>query len=526
MGDRGMSEQARQYRSMATTAGWTLVSRVLGLFRDQLMAATFGAGAVASAFLLAFQIPNLFRRLLGEGALSSALVPPLAGKLGREGRPAALAFLNHVLGRVLPWLSGVALLGMGIALAGSFLLEERAAMAAELTVWTLPYLPLICAAALVTASVQLMGRFGLAEIAAGCLNLCLIASLAWIGPALAPGDLLAQARILCVATVAGGAIQLAIPLLGLRGLGWAAGRGKADPAAWGELRSTFFPALLGAGVLQLNLLVSRLLAFGLDDAALTYYHVANRVTELPVGLFSVSIATVIFPALALAKAQGDRESLGRNYARGARLVMAINIAAAFGLAVFARPVLDLLFQYGRFTALDVENSAGLLVLFSAAMPLYALSALATRALTVSGRADLTLRAAVHALAVNALLSALLSAHLGVAGLAWANLASAGWQYAVLRRHLAKAEPAYVAEDLRKPFLQVLFGSVVLAAVAYQAQRWFADHLYGMMSPKPILFLSMALGALLGAGIYAWMLSQFGYPERDLLGALLRRRRAS
>lgn len=519
-----MSEQARQYRSMAATAGWTLVSRLLGLVRDQLMAATFGAGAVASAFLLAFQVPNLFRRLLGEGALSAALVPTLAGKLAREGRPAAFAFLNHVLGRVLPWMVGVALLGMGAALGLSLALEERAGMAAELTIWTLPYLPLVCAAALVTASVQLMGRFGLAEIAAGCLNLCLIASLAWIGPALAPNDLLAQARVLCAATVAGGAIQLAIPLLGLRRLGWSPRPAVGDRAAWAELRATFLPALLGAGVLQVNLLVSRLVAFGLDDAALTYYHVANRVTELPVGLFSVSVAAVIFPALALARAEGDTAALGRNYARGARLILAVNVAAAFGLAVYARPVLELLFQYGRFGSADVDNSAGLLVLFAGAMPVYALASLATRALTVAGRADLTLRAAVHALVVNAVLSAALSPWLGVSGLAWANLGSAAWQYAHLRRSLARAEPAYLAESLTRPLLQVVFGSLVLAAVAYQSQRFFADHLYGMMSPKPLLLVTMSLGALLGAGIYAWILSQFGYPERDILSALLRRRK--
>jgi putative peptidoglycan lipid II flippase len=348
--------------------------------------------------------------------------------------------------------------------------------------------------------------------------------MAWVGPALAPGDLLGQARVLCAATVAGGVLQLLIPMAGLRRFGWKPGRGRPDASAWAELRATFLPAVIGAGVLQLNLLVSRLLAFGIDDAALTYYHVANRVTELPVGLFSVSVATVIFPALALARAQGDREALGRNYARGVRLVMAVNIAAALGLAVFAKPVLELLFQYGRFSLLDVENSAELLVLFSVAMPFYALSALAARALTVVGRADLTLRAALHALAVNAALSAALGWQLGVAGLAWANLASAVWQHAVLRRHLAKAEPAYLAESVTKPLLQVLFGSMVLAAVAFQVQQGFSNHLVGMVAPKLRLLLSMSLGALVGAGLYAWMLVQFGYPERDLLGAFLRRRR--
>ena len=519
-----MAEQARQYRDMARTASWTMVSRVLGLVRDQLMTATFGAGAVASAFLLAFQVPNLFRRLLGEGALATALIPPLADKLGREGRPAALAFLNHVLGRTLPWMLGIMALGMGLALGLSLWLDgTRGSLAAELTVWTLPYLPLICAAALVTSAIQLLGRFGLGEIAAGCLNLCMIAAMAWVGPALFPLDLVAQARVLCVATVFGGALQLAIPLLGLRRLGWRPRPATADPAAWARLRETFLPALVGAGVLQLNLLVSRFLAFGVDDAALTHYHVANRVTELPVGIFSVSVAAVIFPALALARAEGDRAALGRNYARGARLILAVNVAAAFGLAVLSLPIRRLLFQCGRFTPSDTEASAVLLVIFAAAMPFYALSSLATRALTVVGRADRTLRAAVHALAANAVLSPLLGHWRGAEGLAAANLVAAIWQYLVLRHELGRAEPAYLAESLLKPALQVLFGSVLLGFVAYHGQRLAYGELYGSMPGVWALFLSMAAAAAVAAALYAWLLDQFGYPERDLLRTFFRRR---
>lgn len=502
-----------------------MLSRLLGLVRDQLLTTTFGAGAVASAFLLAFQIPNLFRRLLGEGALATALVPTLAHKLEREGKPAAFAFLNHVLARTLPWMLGIMTLGMGLALGLSLGLEgTRASLAAELTVWTLPYLPLICAAALVTSTAQLLGRFGLGEIAAGALNLCMIAALAGLGPWLYPTDLVAQARLLCVATVLGGLLQLSIPLLGLRQSGWKSSPAQPDPVAWATLRTTFIPALLGAGVLQLNLIISRLLAFGVDDAALTHYYVANRVTELPIGLFSVSIAAVIFPALALAQAQGDRESLSRNYARGVRLILAINVAAAFGLAVLSLPILRLLFEYGRFTGADVEASAPLLVLFAASMPFYALSSLATRALTVIGRADLTLRAAIHALGINALLSlGLLAVGMGVEGLALANLGAAIWQYGVLRFALGRTEPAYIKESLTKPVVQVLFGSVVLAAVAYHTQQVLYVQFFGVLGTGWILFLSMGMAALLAGVIYAWILVQFGFPERDLLKTFFRRK---
>lgn len=521
-----MSEQQRQYRDMTTTASWTLVSRVLGLVRDQLMTATFGAGMVSSAFLLAFQIPNLFRRLLGEGALTAALVPVLAAKMAREGRPAAFAFLNHVLRRVLPWMVGLALLGLGVAIGLALTLDTQGALAAELTAWCLPYMPLICVAALFTAAVQLCGRFGLAETAAGVLNLCLIASLAWLGP-LYSDNLADQARVLCVATIVGGCFQLLIPLLGLRREGWRASPATPDDAAWTGLRAAFIPALVGAGVLQINLLISRALAFGVDDKSLTHYYVANRVTELPVGLFSVSVATVIFPALATAWAGGDREALGRNYARGARLVMAINIGAAVALAALARPILELLFQYGRFGHDDVRDSAALLVLFSASMPFYALSALVSRALNVAGRTDATLVAAVHALVVNAVLSLVFSMLVipglrGANGLAVANLAAAVWQFAVLRHRLRRSAPEFLSEPLLKPLLQVLFGSFILGAVAYQTNAWLQAQLWGALPGKALLFGTMLVALVAAGALYAWILDQFGYPERDLIRGYLDR----
>ena len=111
-----MTEQTRQYQAMAKTASWTMVSRVLGLFRDQLTAAVFGASAIGSAFILAFQIPNLFRRLLGEGALTAAIVPVLAEKSVKDGQPAAFGFLNFVLRKVFPWMLGLTMIGIGSAL--------------------------------------------------------------------------------------------------------------------------------------------------------------------------------------------------------------------------------------------------------------------------------------------------------------------------------------------------------------------------------------------------------------------------
>ena len=510
-----MSEQARQYRDMAKTASWVMVSRVLGLCRDQLTAAVFGASAVGAAFLFAFQIPNLFRRLLGEGALTAAVVPVLADKSVREGRPAAFGFLNYVLRRVLPWMIGLTLLGVGLALAWA-LLSPRDASAAILTAICMPYMPVICVAALFTSAVNLSGRFGLAEIGSSLLNICMIAGLGLFGANLADTDM-GKAVWLCVGALAGGICQLLVPLWGLRQEGWRSGQTHADAAAWRTLSLAFLPAALGAGVQQVNFLVSRALAFKVSDAGLTYYYIANRIVELPIGLFSASVAVVIFPALATAYASRDDAALARNYGRGMRLVLAINVGAAFGLAVFAEPIVRLLFEFGRFDQANCLATSRLLVLFALAMPFYAMISIVTRALNVVGQTRATLVAALHALVVNALGSlAAVWCGYGVEGLAVANAVSTVWQYVVLRRHLRRHAPEFLSDRLLRPALQVLGGSALLGLIAFNGYSLLHRLLFERINEKLNLFISMGVAGFVGMVAYAVYLDLLRYPERDLL----------
>ena len=514
-----MTEQTRQYQAMAKTASWTLVSRVLGLVRDQVTTAFFGAGPVGAAFLFAFQIPNLFRRLLGEGALTVAVVPVLADKTAKEGKASAFAFLNHVVQRVLPWMIGITLICMGVALAWAYLapVNSSTARAAELTAYCMPYMPLICLAALFTSAVNLRGRFGLAEFASAMLNLCMILALGFFGWAFAGGDMMAQARWLCAGAIVGGALQLMIPVWGLRQEGWRPRPVVADDAAWSVLWTAFIPAALGAGIQQVNFLVSRCLAFGVSDAALTYYYIANRIVELPIGLFSASIATVMFPALATAYAAKDDAALSRNYARGVRLVLAINIAAAVGLIVLSGPIVQLLFEFGRFTTDDCEKTQAILVLFAFAMPFYALISLATRALNVSGNTKATFWAAGHAFGVNVVAS-LIAVWMGkgIVGLAIANGLSTLWQYLILRRLLQRCAPAFLGESLLGSVMKVLVGSLVLGAVAFQAYHYLSQGALQFIPKKLALFSTMLIAAGMAASIYAWILCAWNYPEKDLV----------
>ncbi len=510
-----MTEQTRQYQAMAKTASWTMVSRVLGLFRDQLIAAVFGATAIGSAFVFAFQIPNLFRRLLGEGALTAAIVPAFAAKSTQEGKLAAFGFLNFVLRKVVPGMFGLTLLGIGGALLWAFL-SPSAGDAALLTALCLPYMPLICVAALFTSAVNLSGRFGLAEIAAGVLNVCMIVALGFFGENLATTDM-GKAVWLCVGALIGGVCQLLIPIWGLRQEGWRPQLMNADSAAWRVLGLAFLPAALGAGVQQINVFVSRVLAYNVSDASLMYYYIANRIVELPIGLFSASIAVVIFPAMATAFASRDVPALARNYGRGMRLVLAINVGAAFGLAALSFPIVQLLFQYGRFDAANCWATSHLLVLFAIAMPFYAMIAIITRALNVVGQTRVTVIAAGHALGVNSAGTLLaLGLGQGVEGLAAANALATLWQYLVLRHYLRKVAPEFAGENLTKPALQVIVGSVVLAIIAFKGYAFLHNILNGHVSEKLNLILSMGVAGLVGMVCYAIYLDKLGYPEREML----------
>lgn len=518
-----MSQPERQYRDMAKTATWTMVSRVLGLVRDQLIAAVFGAGAVGAAFLFAFQMPNLFRRLLGEGALTAAVVPVLAEKTARDGAPAAHAFLNHVLRRVAPWMVAITVGLSSFSLVISILSDDpRNALAAELTALCMPYMPLICLAALFTSAVNLSGRFGLAEIASGLLNLCMIAALGLGGLLFAATDV-GRARWLCAGALLGGLLQLLVPMWGLRASGWTPGASRPDEAAWTALRAAFIPAALGAGIQQVNFLISRALAFNVEDGGLTYYYIANRIVELPIGLFSASVATVMFPALASAWAVRDYGRLSEDYARGFRLVLAINIGAAVGLVVLSEPIVRVLFEFGRFTEEDCRNTRDVLVLFALTMPVLALMSLVTRALNVAGETKATFHAAMHAVVVNVVFSlgAVLMGH-GVQGLAVANGVSTVWQYLVLRNRLKSKAPQFLGVSFAGPLLKACVGSLLMGAVAYQGHHLIVPFLTDKLGGKGGLVVSMALAGITAMALYALILDRWGYPERDMLRGLAAR----
>lgn len=509
----------RNLKNIAVISLATVFSRVLGLVRDILLFAALGAGVWNSAFILAFTLPNLFRRLLGEGALTSAVVPVFSDVLAREGREGTFVFFNRValrLGLVL-----VVVVAAGMAVLGFFAeagrLPERWVLGAELGVILFPYMLFICLAALAAAALNVLGRFGAPAASPILLNGCLIAALVlglwrdWEPATIVYG--------LSAAVLVGGALQLAVPAWDLARQGWRPRSGSLPEGDMGELVRLFLPGLLGAAILQVNIMVSRLLAHSLDDSAVSELYLASRLMELPLGIFTVAVATVFFPLLSRYATVLDDFGFADSLARGMRLVVGVSFPAGVGLAVLAGPVLELLFRWGAFDQAAVRATVPLILIYGLGLPFYSAATFATRGLHATKDMKSPVRVAALCLAINAGSGLLLMNVFGAAGLAAANVLAAVAQALLLWRVLSGSSPKISYHSLRSAFAKILLAGLIMGLFCWMGRemgemvplsdKWRAGLVVGLCVPG-------------GAGLYFGLLVLFRFEDLGTLTDLVRR----
>lgn len=362
-------------RAVGLISGFTLLSRVLGLVRDQVFAALLGAGMHADAFNIAFRIPNLLRDLFAEGALSAALVPTYAATLAAGGRPA-----GHQLARRLFTLLGalmLALVGLGYVLAGPLVDAlapgyDRVAGKTELTIVLtrvmLPFLPLVSFAAVAMGMLNAQEKYGAPALAPAMFNVVAIlwgASL-W----LAGLDARTVAVGWAVGTILGGLAQFAAQWPSLRREGfrfrpeWAPG----DPGIR-RIAALMAPATLGLAAVQFNIFISSRFASH-EPGAVSWLMYAFRILYLPIGIFGVALGTIAATGLARSAAQGDLEQLRATLRRSLRLLGFLCIPATVGLALVGAPVVRLLYERGAFGPADTEGTAAALACYSLALVAY------------------------------------------------------------------------------------------------------------------------------------------------------------
>ena len=349
----------------------TLLSRVLGLLRDVVIARAIGAGAGADAFFVAFKIPNFMRRLFAEGAFSQSFVPVLSACREERDRSAVrslVAAVAGVHGGVLLLVTLVGVLAAPVLVAvfapGFIGGDGRYELTVEMIRITFPYLFFISLTAMAAGVLNSFGRFAIPAFTPVLLNLCLITATLVFAPGL-ERPVMALAWGVLVA----GLLQFLFQLYPLHRLGLLV-RPRLRPRDPGVRRigRLMMPAILGSSVAQINLLLDTLIASFLVTGSVSWLYFSDRLMEFPLGVFGIALSTVVLPSLSRSHAAAAGDDYGRTLDWALRLVVLVTLPAAAGLVVLAGPMIATLFAYGEFTAGDVDMARLSLMAYGIGLP--------------------------------------------------------------------------------------------------------------------------------------------------------------
>ena len=496
----------------------TLASRLLGLVRDMATAALFGlaGGGVLDALVVALRVPNLFRALLGEGALANSYLPAFAAAWERDRRTAW-----QLTSVVLTWLALVlaALVVVGEAIYAwtwfASAPDQPGRLLAGLGATLLPYLLLVCLAAQLSATLNALGNFSVPALTPVIFNLCWLAAVWFIAPRFAH-DREAQAYAIAVAILIAGVLQVAVQAILLRAYGF---RFDYAPTAVAEplrgIGRTLLPMVLGMTVTQINTFLDSMIAWGLaappegpreiawlggvryplEQGAAAAIYFGERMYWLPLGLLGMALATAIFPLLSRHAARGDRDQLGADLSFGLRLVLCLGMPAGVGLVALAAPLTELLFEHGAFSAADTARAARVVAAYSLSVWAYCGLPVLTRGFFAVGDSATPAKLAAAMIALNLALNLTLIWPLAEAGLAVATAVCAAIQFVILTWLFSRRVARLDARSLVLTAARALLAALIMAAVSLVALQWLPlGRLFNLV-------LALAAAGVVYAAIY-------------------------
>jgi len=521
-------------RRAAHVGAMTGISRVAGLVREQWMAYVFGTGLAKSAFDVAFRIPNLFRRLFGEGALSAAFIPVYTEIREREGPAAANALAARVAGLLIAVLSLLTALGILAALALQWHLPAGSRWSAILPLLRimLPYAPLICLAALTMGILNARRHFTIPALAPVFLNLVWIAALAGICPFVAP-DPFVRIRVVAWAVLAAGAIQVAVqlPVLARHGVPLRPRFRWRGDTRIRRILLLMAPMALGAGLVQINVCVDGILAMWSAKWAPSALEYAERLVYLPLGLVGNAFATVLLPTLSTQATQRDYDGLGATLERALRNIVVIMAPAAAGLTLLALPVVSLVYQIGdgAFQAESARQTARALAGYAPGLLVFSLYKAITPAFYALQDTRTPVRVGLFSVGCNLLLNILSVLllpegwkHVGIAG---ATVATSLLNCVTLLIILHRRTGALHAGGLVRTLAGALAAAVLMGGVVF----YLHDAVLAALAPRLHLKLAqgLAIGATMAAGaaVYGLLMALFCRQALDELRDDFRHRKA-
>jgi putative peptidoglycan lipid II flippase len=507
-----MSEKARVIKAAGVVGGATLLSRILGFIRDAVIAWYFGAGFSTDAFIAAFRIPNLLRRLFAEGALSAAFIPVLAEYVVNDDQAEAFRLVRSAFR-----LSGVILLI--VTVAGILLSPWLVSLIAPgfghgkvlLTILLIrimfPYLLCIGLMAICMSILNVLGRFAAPALAPVVLNLSIVGSVLFISPGMTEPII-----GVAIGVLIGGVLQLGLQLPFLVRINfrfWE--KATLMHAGLKKVGFAMFPVAIGGATYQINILIGTLLGSLLSEGSVSYLYFADRLVQFPLGIFAIAAATAVLPSLSRQAAARNLEEIRTTFEHAMKLVFFISMPATVGLIVMREPIVALLFQRGEFNA-TAAQSTSLAVLYYAA-GLWAFSAAKIAAATFFALQDIRtpLWVALISIAANTALGVVLMKPLAHGGLALAT-SLASMINLMLLVHMLRFRIGYLGwKNIAGSALRALLSAVAMGIVVRAALEFLVPPVSG---PFAGLLAGVCASVAIGLCVYALISYFIKSPEFD------------
>lgn len=512
----------RLLKSGMIVSAMTLISRVLGLVRDVVVANLMGAGASADVFFFANKIPNFLRRLFAEGAFSQAFVPVLTESHAQgdmDKTRELIARAAGTLGVIVSIVTILGVLGSGVVTAlfgfGWFLdwmhggpAAEKFELASVMLKITFPYLWFITFVALSGAILNTLGKFAVSSFTPVFLNVMIILAAWFISPQMSQPEI-----GLAIGVFLGGLVQFLfqIPFLIKAGVMVKPKWGWHDPGVV-KIRTLMIPALFGVSVSQINLLFDTFIASFLQTGSISWLYYSDRLLEFPLGLFGIAIATVILPALSRKHVDAHSEGFAHTMDWGIRMVTLLGIPAMLGLMVLAKPMLMVLFMRGEFSPQDVHQASLSLLAYASGLLNFMLIKVLAPGYYSRQDTKTPVKYGIIAMLTNMVFNAIFAYFYGYVGLAIATALSAFVNMALLYRGLHIAGVYQVTKRTVLFIIRLMIaGAAMVAAILWQLEGMSVWLDWSFAHRSGVLGMLIALGA----GVYLAVVFLLGVRLKDL-----------
>jgi putative peptidoglycan lipid II flippase len=507
----------------------TLLSRILGYVRDMVMASFFGAGLASDAFIAAFRIPNLLRRLFGEGSLSIAFVPVFTECLSHQGKAEAERLAASALRLVAIVLVLVSIAGIVLApaivhlLAYGFTSEpEKYTLCIHLTRIMMPYILFVGLVAMCMGILNVLGHFAAPALAFTMLNIAMIGTVvlfAWLSPS-------QNIRVvgLALGVLIGGVLQLGlqVPFLIKNGIRFWRSVTIWHPAMK-QVLILMGPAVFGAAVYQINSLVICLLGSLLPQGSITYLYYADRLVQFPLGMFAIAMATAVLPTLSRQAAEGHWDALRGTFSHAIRLILFITLPSMAGLIILREPIVAMLFQHGAFDEQTTRLTAGALLYYG--VGLWAFSAVRILIYTFYALKDTRTPVimAIIAIGANIILGALLMGPMKHNGLALSLSLASMLHLILLSVALRKKMGALGLRRIVRSVATSGISTMLMGLCVWQLARWL---LPDTGASRSVLLTDVVICMLSGMAVFIGLAIVFKAPELDAVKQLVAKRTPS